>query len=104
MESVRLGTGDKVENLIGAALTHTTDAKNNPYKNLKEKLERIPRSWRFPMLVPRLATLVAVVAVSSGVEAKTGNMISLRDSLEALASRFNEQQDRPRVVAILSPT
>ncbi len=56
------------------------------------------------MFVPRLAVLVAVVGLSSTVQAESRNMVSLSGSLEPMKSRFNDQVDRPRLVAILSPT
>ena len=56
------------------------------------------------MLAERLTGLVVFLAIVPAVEAERGNMISLHDSLEPLALRFNEQKDSPRIVAILSPT
>ena len=56
------------------------------------------------MNVSKSVLLLAAVATASADSAETQNLISLADGLTPLATRFNNQQDRARFVAILSPT
>lgn len=55
----------------------------------------------------RSALTVAAVAtcvLGSAQSAAGGSLVSLKGSLKPLQERFNAAADKPRVVAILSPT
>ena len=56
------------------------------------------------MNVSNFALLLALMATTYEASAEPRNLISLNDAITPLVSRFNNQQDRAQVVAILSPT
>ena len=56
------------------------------------------------MNVAKSVLLLASVATTCTASAEPRRLISLADGLTPLATRFNNQQDRARFVAILSPT
>ena len=56
------------------------------------------------MNVSTSVLLVASVATMCAASAEPGKLTSLAGGLAPLANRFNNQQDRVQVVAILSPT
>ena len=56
------------------------------------------------MNLSKSALLTASLATACAVFAEPGELISLADGIMPLATRFNNQQDRAQVVAILSPT
>ncbi len=56
------------------------------------------------MNVSKSVLLLASVTTACAALAEPGELISLSEGIAPLASRFNNQQDRAQVVAILSPT
>ncbi len=56
------------------------------------------------MNVSYSALLLALIATTYEASAEPRNLISLNDGITPLVSRFNNQQDRAQIVAILSPT
>ncbi len=56
------------------------------------------------MSVSSYAVLLVSVATTYAASAEPRKLISLADGITPLVSRFNDQKDRPQVVAILSPT
>ena len=56
------------------------------------------------MKVEKSVLLLASVAAAFAASAEPRKLVSLGDGITPLATRFNNQQDRAQVVAILSPT
>ena len=56
------------------------------------------------MYISKSVLLVASVATACAASAAPPKLISLADGITPLADRFNNQRDRQKVVAILSPT
>lgn len=56
------------------------------------------------MNVSKSVLLLASVATACVASAEPRELTSLAEGTAPLATRFNDQQDRARVVAILSPT
>ena len=56
------------------------------------------------MNVANSVLLLASVATAYAASAEPRKLISLYDGITPLVTRFNSMQDRPQVVAILSPT
>lgn len=54
-------------------------------------------------MIAALTTFLALAAAGPA-KAESSKLIFLRNSVEPLTLQFNEQRDRPRLVAILSPT
>ena len=56
------------------------------------------------MNASKSVVLLVSLATTCAVSAEPRELISLADGVAPLAARFNNQQARPQVVAILSPT
>ena len=56
------------------------------------------------MNVSKPVLLLVSVSTTCAASAVPRKLISLADGITPLATRFNHQQDRAQVVAILSPT
>ena len=71
---------------------------------LGRTLSRRPYNGRTIVKVSTSVLLMASVATMCAASAEPRKLTSLADGLAPLANRFNNQQDRVQVVAILSPT